>query len=138
MPVVLNNTKPNISDRFGRFLTIETAQKSLQINSYQELKERTDNNYLLRVETVDGKQLYPELQFDDAGVIVKGLPKILQVLLPFAADGWTVLYWLTAPLDSFNGRTAIEVMRSADASETKTILKMAEHDAAVWKNVSQV
>lgn len=125
-----------LNDRFGRFFTSETARKALQGISRQALKSRIDNNRLLRVETADGKQVYPELQFDGTGSVLQGLPKILQVLLPAAADEWTVLYWLTAPLEHYNGRTAIEVLRGADTREAKAILKMANDDAAVWQDVS--
>lgn len=125
-----------LSDRFGRFFTSETARKALKGISRQALKSRIDNDRLLRVETADGKKVYPELQFDGEGSTVQGLPKILQVLLPAAADEWTVLYWLTAPLDDYNGRTAIEVLRGADTREAKAILKMAKDDATVWQDVS--
>lgn len=125
-----------LSDRFGRFFTSETARKALGGISRQALKSRIDNNRLLRVETADGKKVYPELQFDGAGSMVPGLPNVLQALLPSAADEWTVLYWLTAPLDDYNGRTAIDVLRSANTRDAKAILKMAKDDAAVWHDVS--
>ncbi|HCS61970.1 MAG TPA: hypothetical protein DIW46_11355 [Microbacterium sp.] len=125
-----------LSDRFGRFFTSETACEALQGISRQALKDRVDNNRLLRVETADGKMLYPELQFDGTGAMVQGLPKVLKALLPAAADEWTVLYWLTAPLDTFGGRTAIDVLRRGDARDAKAILKMAKDDAAVWHDVS--
>lgn len=125
-----------LSDRFGRFFTSETARAALQGISRQALKSRTDNNRLLRVETADGKKVYPELQFDGDGSLVPGLPKILQILLPDAADEWAVLYWLTAPLDDHDGRTAIDVLRGGDAREVKDILKMAKDDASVWHDVS--
>lgn len=125
-----------LSDRFGRFFTSETAREALQGISRQALKSRTDNNRLLRVETADGKKIYPELQFDDAGSTVQGLPKILQILLPAAADEWTVLYWLTAPLDAYNGRTAIDILRGGNPRDAKALLKMAKDDASVWQDVS--
>lgn len=125
-----------LSDRFGRFFTSETARAALQGITRQALNDRVNNNRLLRVETADGKQVYPELQFDGAGSIVQGLPKILQVLLRAAADEWTVLYWLTAPLDAYSGQTAIDVLRTATARDAKAILQMAKDDAAVWQDVS--
>lgn len=125
-----------LNDRFGRFLSSETARGALQGITRQALKSRADNNRLLRVETADGKKIYPELQFDGEGSIVQGLPKIFQILIPAAADEWTVLYWLTAPLDACDGRTAIEVLRGGDAREAKAILKMAKDDASVWQDVS--
>lgn len=133
---IVQSQRPPISDRFGRFFTSETAREALQGISRQALKSRTDNNRLLRVETADGKKIYPELQFDGAGSMVPGLPKILQVLLPAAADEWTVLYWLTAPLDAFDGRTAINILANGNPREAKAILQMAKDDASVWQDVS--
>ncbi|PJI54897.1 hypothetical protein [Microbacterium sp.] len=125
-----------LSDRFGRFFTSETACEALLGITRQALKSRVDNNRLLRVETADGKKVYPEVQFDGAGSVVQGLPKILQTLLPAAADEWTVLYWLTAPLPEYSNRTAVDVLRGGDRHEAKAILKMAKDDASVWQDIS--
>lgn len=123
-----------LSDRFGRFFTSETARAALKSITRQALASRVENNRLLRVETADGKKVYPELQFDGEGSLVQGLPKILQTLLPAAADEWVVLYWLTAPLNAFEGRTAIEVVRTGTPAERRAILKMAKDDAAIWQD----
>lgn len=128
-------SRRSLSDRFGRFYTSETARAALKSITRQALASRVENNRLLRVETADGKKVYPELQFDGAGAMVQGLPKILQVLLPAAADEWVVLYWLTAPLDAFGGRTAINVLRTGVPAERRVILKMAQDDATVWQDV---
>lgn len=125
-----------LSDRFGRFFTSDTACKSLQGISRQALKGRVDNDRLLRVETADGMKVYPELQFDGSGSMLQGLPKLLQVLLPAAADEWVVLYWLTAPLDAYNGRTAVDILRGGNPRDAKALLKMAKDDASVWQDVS--
>lgn len=117
--------------RFGRFLTGETASEVLGI-SPESLDDLVAANSLLRVETEDGVQLYPELQFDGEGSTMNGLPEILQTLLPAAADGWTVLYWLTAPLAGYAGRTPIELLRGGIVSEPEAVLEMAKHDAAAW------
>lgn len=118
--------------RFGRFLTGGTASEALGL-SPESLDELVAASSLLRVETEDGLQIYPELQFDGhSGSTVSGLPEILQILLPAAADGWTVLYWLTSPLLGYGGRTPVELLREGTASEAETILTMAKQDAAVW------
>lgn len=124
-----------LDKRFGSFFMSETACGALQGISLQALDNLVDANSLLCVDTADGKRIYPELQFDDAGSLVQGLPGIFQILLPAATDGWTVLYWLTAPLDAYESRTAVEVLQSGNARETEAILKMAKKDAARWLNV---
>lgn len=124
-----------LSDRFGRFFTSDTARNALGSITRQALKSRVENNRLLRVETADGKFIYPELQFDGSGGLVQGLAKILQVLLPAAADEWVVLYWLTAPLDAFEGRTAIDVLKNGTPTERRSIANLAKEDAAVWQDI---
>lgn len=125
------------SSRFGRFLTSETARSELKGITHQALTNYVDNNSLLRVKTADAKEIYPELQFDGEGSIVPGLAKIFQILLPVAADEWTVLYWLTAPLHPYGNRTAIEVLRDGNAREAEAILELAQKDASVWQSISR-
>lgn len=132
---IIESQQRRLSDRFGRFFTSETARKALGSITRQALASRVENNRLLRVETADGKKVYPELQFDGEGALVAGLPKILQTLLPAAADEWVVLYWLTAPLSAFEERTAIDVIRTGSPNERRAILKLAKDDAAVWQDV---
>ncbi len=131
----INESQRRLSDRFGRFYTSETARAALKSITRQALASRVENNRLLRVETADGKLVYPELQFDGDGGLVQGLAKILQVLLPAAADEWVVLYWLTAPLDAFDGRTAITILKHGTPAERRTITKLAMEDATVWQDV---
>lgn len=123
-----------LSERFGRFYTSETARGALHSITRQALNDRVKNHRLLRIETADGKSLYPELQFNGAGGLVEGLAKILKVLLPAATDEWVVLYWLTAPLDDFDGRTAADVLRNGTPAERRTIAALAKEDAAVWQD----
>lgn len=115
--------------RFGRFFTGETASEALGI-APESLEDLVAAHSLLRVETEDGVQIYPELQFDGSGSTLNGLPEILQILLPDAADGWTALYWLTSPLAGYDGRTPADLLREATASEAGAILTMAKQDAA--------
>lgn len=117
--------------RFGRFLREETACGILGV-SPETLEQLRATGQILQVETVDGIQVYPELQFDGVGSSVSGLREVLQILLPAAADGWAVLYWLTAPLAVYGDRTLMDLLRAGSAGETEAVLELAKHDATVW------
>lgn len=121
-----------LSERFGRFFTSETVRAHLSGLTASALEQLAEENLVLRVETADGKMLYPELQFDGKGQLVPGLSDILSILTPAAADEWTVLYWLTAPLDGFAGRTAIELLNGKAAEDAKAVLKLAQDSELAW------
>lgn len=125
---------PQLTERLGRFLQSDSACEALRV-SPETLEALTQSNALLRVETADRVELYPELQFDGSGSTLAGLPEILQILLPAAADGWTVLYWLTAPLADYAQRTPVELLRAGTASEAAAMLTMAQDDAAAWARI---
>lgn len=126
-----------LSERFGRLYTATTAQVALRLESASELDGLVEAHRLLRVETADGATLYPELQFDGDGSVVSALTGVLRLLLPAAVDGWPVLYWLTAPLDDFDGRTAAVVLRSGDPAEVTSVEALAAETANGWLLASE-
>ena len=123
---------PALNERFGTFLQSDSTRQAMGVTQ-ETLDSLTQSHCLLRVQTEDGIELYPELQFDESGSIEAKLTQILQTLLPTATDSWTVLYWLTAPLALYGGRTPSELLREGTAAEAQSMFTMAQRDAAAWK-----
>lgn len=124
-----------LNDRFGAFYTSERARQALGGISRQALHSRVENKRLLRVTTTDDKKVYPALQFDAEGKLLAGLPRLLNILLTDTADEWVVLYWLTAPLQEFDGRTALEIVQAGDRNALGELVSLATSDAAQWRAV---
>jgi hypothetical protein len=122
-----------LSARFGPFCSPGTAGTLLGGAAPEELVALEEAHRLLAVVTADGLRLYPALQFEEAGGVLPALEPILAMLLPAAAEGWSVLYWLTAPLEPFGGSTAPEVLRGGTAAECAAVVKLAEADARRWR-----
>ncbi len=118
------------TDRFGEFLRAETVCATLGIEM-AELELRVEQERVLRVETADGMVLYPAVQFQGDRIFRSHLQAVLRVLRPAASDGWTVLYWLTSPLDEYEGRTPIDLLRAGLLAQ---VLMFAEEDAAAWRS----
>lgn len=80
---------------------------------------------LLRLETTDGRNLYPAFQVRH-GALVPGLDRILRVLRAGIDDPWTWAQWLNTELDGVRN-----IDRLA-AGDIETLLAEARSDAAAW------
>jgi len=123
---------PALKERFGTFLRAESARQAMGVTQ-KTLDSLAQHHCMLRVQTEDGIELYPELQYNESGSIEPRLTQILQTLLPVAADSWTVLYWLTTPLAPYGGRTPSELCKEGTAAEAQAMFTRAQRDAAAWK-----
>lgn len=129
------HTANRINDRLGAFYTIDRVRQELGGVSRQAVNERVKGRRLLRVETADGKFLFPAFQIADGGVPHR-LRDVLKVLLASGADGWTVAYWLTARAEHFGGRTALDLLSTGDEDRIDDVVALAAHDAAGWTSAT--
>jgi hypothetical protein len=125
------HTTNRISDRLGAFYSLNRVAELLGGVSRQAVSERARSHRLLRVTTSDGVMVFPAFQFAHSRVRSNLIP-LFEVLLGSGADPWTVAYWLTSPLDSFNGRTALEVVDSGTVAQRR-LTNLARNDAAAWQ-----
>lgn len=103
----------------------------------QALHQKVKAGQLLALTTGDGQRLYPAWQFAPDGRPLTGLVDVLRVLNPAAADAWTVAVWLTRPLETSGGRSAVDVMRSLKpvgprGPEWDGLIAEAREDASRW------
>lgn len=77
---------------------------------------------LLSFRNGDGRIIYPLVQFDGPRP-VDGIDRVMAILSNAGDDDLTVLAWLTAPKPPFDGRTAIDELRSGDAA---AVVRLAE------------
>lgn len=124
-----------VNTQLGAFYSVDRVMKELGGVSRQAVNERVKNNRLLRVQTSDGKLLFPAFQFSDGGELRPGLGTVLQKLLASGEDGWTVTYWLTTPIEQFAGRTPLDIIDSRETDEILDLVDLATDDAATWHNV---
>lgn len=122
-----------VNDRIGPFYTSGRVERLLGV-SRQAVSERARRDRLLRVTTSDGVKVFPAFQFTATGVRSNLVP-VIETLLNSGADPWTVAYWLTAPMNSFDGRTAVEVVGDG-ADARRRLLMQAADDAASWRTES--
>lgn len=120
-----------INERLGAFYSTERVRTKLGGISRQAVSERVRRHRLLRVETSDGRFLFPSFQIVN-GEVPKKVGELLQILLGTGADGWTVAYWLTARLPQFEGKTALEVLTAGDPNKVALLKDLAAEDAAGW------
>lgn len=113
---------------YGPFLTTERTMKRLGLKNRQALTGRVDRNTILRVKTSDGRNAYPELQFD-ADRILPALKPVLQLLLPHVATAWTALDWLVHSQPSLRNRRPIDMLRDG---ETELVEAVAREDVSAW------
>jgi hypothetical protein len=125
------HTMNRISDRLGAFYSLNRVAELLGGVGRKAVSERARSHRLLRVTTSDGVMVFPAFQFAHSRVRSNLIP-LLEVLLGSGADPWTVAYWLTSPLDSFNGRTALEVVDFGTDAQRR-LINLARRDAAAWK-----
>jgi hypothetical protein len=125
------HTTNRITDRIGPFYSLNRVSELLGGVSRQAVSERARSHRLLRVTTSDGVMVFPAFQFARSQVRTNLVP-LFEVLLGSGADPWTVAYWLTSPLDSFNGRTALEVVDFGTDAQRK-LVSLARDDAAAWQ-----
>ncbi|PPH86334.1 hypothetical protein C5C95_15045 [Rathayibacter sp. AY1B7] len=124
-----------VNTQLGAFYTIDRVMTVLGNVSRQAVNERVKSNRLLRVQTSDGKLLFPAFQFQATGGVHPQLSKVLQILLASGEDGWTIAYWLTTPIEQFGGRTALDVIGSRETDEILDLMDVAADDAKAWHNV---
>lgn len=113
---------------YGPFYTTERTMRRLGLENRQALTGRVGRNTILRVKTADGRNAYPELQFESADVLPT-LKPVLQLMLPHVATEWTVLDWLVHPHPELHSRRPIDSLRSGDA---EPVLAAARADASAW------
>lgn len=121
----------DFTDRVGPFYSTDRVRQILgtkQPVSRQAISDRVKNHRLLRVQTADGKHLFPAFQFGRQAVD-RRLIKVMQPLLDAGVDEWTVVYWLTTPLPQFGGQTPLTLATSGAEDE---VALMARSDAASW------
>ncbi len=109
----------DFADRVGPFYSTDRVRQILggtRPVSRQDISDRVEARRLLRVQTADGKHLFPAFQFD-GDVVDPELVKVIHPLLHAGADGWTVVYWLTTPLPQFGGQTPLALVRAGAADE---------------------
>lgn len=123
----------HLNDRLGAFYTLERVMTLFGGVSRQAINDRVKKHRLLRVQTSDGMFLFPAFQIE-GGDLRPGLAGLLQVLLASGEDPWTVAYWLTAPIEDFEGRTALEVLDTREADRVDELLDIARDDASSWHN----
>lgn len=113
---------------YGPFYTTERTMRVLGLENRQALTGRVGRNTILRVKTADGRNAYPELQFE-SGDVLPALKPILQLMLPHVANEWTVLDWLVHPHPELHSQRPIDSLRSGDA---ESVLAAARTDASAW------
>ncbi|AZZ56650.1 antitoxin Xre/MbcA/ParS toxin-binding domain-containing protein [Rathayibacter iranicus] len=122
-----------LNAQLGPFYSSDRVRTLLGGISRQAVTERVAGHRLLRVETSDGKLLFPAFQFQPTGEVRPRLAALLQTLLATGENSWTVAYWLTTPLAQFEGRTALDVLDSRRADEIEDLMDLAADDAASWR-----
>ncbi|MCP3958725.1 MAG: hypothetical protein GY719_12800 [bacterium] len=95
--------------------------------SRQAIADRRRRCTLLGLKTADGHWVYPVFQFDDDHRVLAGLPALLRILTASGIDDWSLAGWLTSPLRSLEGLTAIDWLRDGHDPET---LAQVTRDAA--------
>lgn len=132
----LRASQRKLSERFGDFFSPASFCRAVAGGMDLQTLEAWEAQYrYLSVMTSDGFRVYPALQLDVDGEPIDGLGEILEILLPPAADGWTVLYWLTAPLADWGNRTVAEILEGGQPSEVESMILLARSDADVWAAV---
>lgn len=98
----------------------------------QAVHQKVNAHQILACATADGQKVYPAWQFTPDGRVIPGLAAVLKVLVPAAADPWTVAIWLTTPDEDYQEMTAIEwLLTNRDHSQ---VLADARADAARWSH----
>lgn len=93
-----------------------------------ELDTRVAGGQLLLLPASDGKEMYPDWQFDEAGNLIPHLSEILSIL-GRAYDPWDTAAWLSTELPACGDRTAWQVLRADDSEDVAEVLLEARHDA---------
>ncbi len=132
----LRASQQKLSERFGAFFSPASFCRAVAGGmDLQTLEAREAQHRYFSVTTSDGFRVYPALQLDVDGEPIDGLGEILEILLPVAADGWTVLYWLTVPQTDWGNRTVAEILDAGKPSEVEAMILFARSDAEAWASV---
>jgi hypothetical protein len=94
--------------------------------SRQNVHAHMRRHNILGVQTADGELLYPAWQFDDEGHLLPHLAEVLRTLRAAAPDPWANALWLTAPVERFDGHSAVQLLWNGQA---ESVLDAARHDA---------
>lgn len=88
---------------------------------------------LLKLDTIEGKMLYPAFQIHD-GQVIDGVKEVLQVLSTGTASRWTWAQWLNAAVDDETGAPSPPAIEQLRAGRIDDVLRDARHTAWSWSS----
>jgi hypothetical protein len=113
------------NELIGPFYDTSALTRWMRV-SRQNVHAHMRRGNILGTQTADGELLYPAWQFDDEGHLLPHLADVLRILRRTSPDAWANALWLTAPVDRFNGYSAVQMLWNG---EVAPVLDAARHDA---------
>jgi hypothetical protein len=95
------------------------------------------SHVILKLETSDGVVVFPAYCFDATGKTIPHLPLVISGLMAREfSDPWSIAMWLNTHADEWDGRSAVELLRTDLADEV--IAQAAEHGRSpLWARAKQ-
>jgi hypothetical protein len=79
------------------------------------------SRFIVKLETSDGTSVVPAFCFNDSGEVLPYLPLVISRLLAREfMNEWSVAIWLNDHADEWDGRSAVELLRTEWADEVAT------------------
>jgi hypothetical protein len=96
-----------------------------------------ESTMILKLETSDGMTVFPAFCFSETGGTVPCLPEVVSRLMAREfISPWSVAAWLNAHPDEWDGRSAVELLRTEWADEVVT--QAGEHGRSpLWARTKQ-
>jgi hypothetical protein len=95
------------------------------------------SHVILKLETSDGVILFPAFCFSETGATIPHLPLVISHLLAREfSNPWSIAIWLNAHAGEWDGRSAVELLRTDLADEV--VAQAAEHGRSpLWARAKQ-
>jgi hypothetical protein len=96
--------------------------------SRQRVDKQVREGSLLAVPGPSNRRVYPTIQFQADGTIVKGLKAVREALS--TQNPWAVLNFLVQPDDRLNGRKPIELLRTGEIDAVMDVARRVDRQGA--------
>lgn len=115
--------------KIGPFLDADGVQ-CLSALTADELRLAEQYGDVLSLPSDGGGRLYPSFQFGSRGEFLPGLREVSAILTAVVLDAWDVALWLQTLRDEFQGRPAVDVLRTGLIEPVLVVARLAKVD---WK-----
>ncbi len=91
------------------------------------LEEMAESKVILELQTSDGETVFPAYCFSGTGEPVPRLPEVVSRLMAREfTDPWSVAIWLNDQAEEWNGRSAVELLRTEEWAD-EVVAQAGEH-----------